>query len=491
VHNHCFSNQVGLSLKRTALTCCLDPPTTQVCSTPLVLPPPLYEDNWVGGHALGMLKKRPSNQPWFMQINWPGPHPPFIVNEEMIKRTANKTFPLPQDYTVDENTHADNIEVRRLYAAEIENLDDWFGKFVDAVAELGDADRTVICVSSDHGEMLGDHNDWSKSKPWEGSAHVPLACTGPPSLVKPRQLITHPVSTMDLAATWLDFARVQPARSGMTLVTSASLRGVLNGSETANRRFVASGLGRNATGAGNPTWNWRMVVKRVDTPAGANVSSGTALLKYICCESSCPGNPTNVPAVPANAFQELLYNVDTGADWAEMKPLAVGPSSPWASEVASMRQALPPAFAVGCQHAVHPQPSGRKFRLDCESGCVTVRGELAPHSAVAIDPSHKKCAVWSTTSSGSIVEATTGDVLMSKHGGVSSMCAPNASSLTVELGPISGSFSFTLINDKVESLSCQGLCLGVASTTELDTVNCTDTAAQGFKATPVQLNPTP
>ena len=37
-----------------------------------------------------------------------------------------------------------------------------------------------LCV--DHaryvGEMLGDHGDVDKSKPWEGSAHVPLMCAG-------------------------------------------------------------------------------------------------------------------------------------------------------------------------------------------------------------------------------------------------------------------------------------------------------------------------
>ena len=111
VHNHCFSNMIGLHLPRSPLTCCLDAPKTQVCSTPLVLPPALYEDNWVGNHALAMLQARPDNQPWFMQINWPGPHPPFIVNEQMIRTTANKTYPPPRDYFKGGNT----VQVRASY----------------------------------------------------------------------------------------------------------------------------------------------------------------------------------------------------------------------------------------------------------------------------------------------------------------------------------------------------------------------------------------
>ena len=65
-----------------------------------------------------------------------------------------------------------------------------------------DWDDTVICISSDHGELLGDHGDWAKSKPWEGSAHVPLVCAGGATgLVRRGAVVEAPVTTMDLAAT--------------------------------------------------------------------------------------------------------------------------------------------------------------------------------------------------------------------------------------------------------------------------------------------------
>ena len=71
--------------------------------------------------------------------------------------------------------------------------------------------------------------------------------------------------------------------TGMTLVTSTSLRGVLNGSFESNRAFISSGLGRNASGVGEQTWNWRMVVQRVPLPRGIGRGfwdgNGTALLK--------------------------------------------------------------------------------------------------------------------------------------------------------------------------------------------------------------------
>ena len=57
----------------------------------------------------------------------------------------------------------------------IENIDRHLGALVQAVADRGELERTLI-VFSDHGEMLGDHDRWAKD---EGSSHVPLVIAGP------------------------------------------------------------------------------------------------------------------------------------------------------------------------------------------------------------------------------------------------------------------------------------------------------------------------
>ena len=76
----------------------------------------------------------------------------------------------------------------------------------------------------DHkGEMLGDHGDVDKSKPWEGSAHVPLMCSGPGILAG--KTITSPVATMDMAGTFMDYADASPEPH----MTSRSFRPLLEG----------------------------------------------------------------------------------------------------------------------------------------------------------------------------------------------------------------------------------------------------------------------
>ena len=61
----------------------------------------------------------------------------------------------------------------------ITGLDDWIGRIISAVEARGELDRTVIIFSSDHGEMLGDHDRWFKQLPHEGAIHVPLIVAGP------------------------------------------------------------------------------------------------------------------------------------------------------------------------------------------------------------------------------------------------------------------------------------------------------------------------
>jgi hypothetical protein len=307
----------------------------------------MYEDNWVGAKGLEQLKDRPEGQPWFAQINFPGPHAPFVVTPKMMASAAGRKMPQPTDYE-GPYSQADLEMSRQTYTAEVENLDQWFGEYVAATVQLGDRSNTIVCVSSDHGEMLGDHGDWEKSKPWEGASHVPLICSGPG--VQQRVQIEAPVTTMDMAATWMDLAGIASfAAAGMAKTTAISLANVLSGKELSNRDYISSGLGQNASGSGmDQKFNFRMVVKRQVLVGGG---SEPVTLKYICCTNGrCPGDPSNLPK-PVGNWEELRYNVDD--DWQEMKPLNLSASANRA--VANqLRSLLPPQFAASCSTILPP-----------------------------------------------------------------------------------------------------------------------------------------
>eukprot|EP01061_Rhynchopus_euleeides_P034807 TRINITY_DN5873_c2_g1_i1.p1 TRINITY_DN5873_c2_g1~~TRINITY_DN5873_c2_g1_i1.p1 ORF type:complete len:513 (+),score=125.84 TRINITY_DN5873_c2_g1_i1:92-1630(+) len=286
----------------------------------------LYEDHFTAANAVELLKRKPQGKPWMMHVSFPGPHPPFLVTGPMFDSVADRVWPEPTDYpegvpqTCQATGEPNNTLNRCNYAAEIENLDALFRMVISTVEEMGELDNTIVCVSSDHGEMLEDHGDTGKSVPWQGSASVPLLCKGPG--IRQNATVARPVATLDIAATFLDYAGVAPAEN----MTAVSLRPLLEGGESAPYKdVISSGLK-----------NWRMVVKETSSDNGTSGS-----FKYICCKDACPGAPSTSPP-PVDGWTQML--IDVTRDEFDMVDLT--PSNP--KLVASLRPLLPLEYANGC-----------------------------------------------------------------------------------------------------------------------------------------------
>jgi arylsulfatase A-like enzyme len=201
-----------------------------------------YGDNWIARNGLALLDAAPKDKPWFLQVNFNGPHDPWDITAAMEKRWRGAKFPQPNRCTeLDPPAHE---LVRQNYAAMIENIDLRVGQFLDKVKERGELDNTLIAFSSDHGEMLGDHNLWAKRHPHQGSAGVPLVLSGP--AVRRGVTIQQPATTLDLTATFLDYAGVAVPKD----IDSRSLRPVLAGNGKPARDHVLSGMD-----------SWRLVMQ--------------------------------------------------------------------------------------------------------------------------------------------------------------------------------------------------------------------------------------
>jgi arylsulfatase A-like enzyme/Tfp pilus assembly protein PilF len=61
------------------------------------------------------------------------------------------------------------------YAGEVAYVDHCIGKIIDKLKELGQYDSTLICITSDHGEMLGQHGEQTHGYfIYQGNIFVPL-----------------------------------------------------------------------------------------------------------------------------------------------------------------------------------------------------------------------------------------------------------------------------------------------------------------------------
>ena len=99
---------------------------------------------------------------------------------------------------------------------------------------------TIACFFSDHGEMLNDHDDIDKSKPWQGALNVPLVCAGPG--IRGNISLEVPIATIDIGATVLDIANAWQYRDSN--MTARSFRGLLESADQTklNRTVIHSGL---------------------------------------------------------------------------------------------------------------------------------------------------------------------------------------------------------------------------------------------------------
>ena len=111
------------------------------------------------------------------------------------------------------------------YFGMISFIDHNVGRILDVLQDLADADDTIVIYTTDHGEFLGDHGLFLKGPmPYEGVLRVGMIARGPG--IPAGKIIEDPVSTLDLPATFYDYADLAKPDS----VQSKSLRPLIEGS---------------------------------------------------------------------------------------------------------------------------------------------------------------------------------------------------------------------------------------------------------------------
>ncbi len=201
---------------------------------PTPLPEEYYADNWIGEKSRKLIAGLPKHQPWFMQINFSGPHDPWDVTVPMKEAMKDRQFPQAADCSFPEQ----NQGVRQNYAAMIENIDRHIGLCIEELGRQGMLENTILVYGADHGELMGDHGMYGKSKPEQGSIHIPLVIDA--SHFGGRKGICNqtPVELQDLTATFLDYAGIQPEYK----LESCSLRPILEGKQERVRDYAISEL---------------------------------------------------------------------------------------------------------------------------------------------------------------------------------------------------------------------------------------------------------
>ena len=150
-----------------------------------------HPTNWVTERSLDFLRRRDPRKPFFLMASYLRPHPPFDAPQYYFDLYKDKELraPFVGDWETDKYLKRDgrifdsktgpiDPELARQaqigYYACITHLDHQIGRLIMALIEHEVYDDSIIIFTSDHGEELCDHHMFRKSRPYEGSCHIPL-----------------------------------------------------------------------------------------------------------------------------------------------------------------------------------------------------------------------------------------------------------------------------------------------------------------------------
>ena len=200
------------------------------------------------------------DQPLFLQIGFPGPHPPYDPTPDAAADYIDRELPLPQATSADlagqpppfqrliqHNTEIDHdsivhltepsrLQLQRLrayYAANVSMIDKQVGAIMDALEQQGCLENSIVIFTSDHGDCLGDHGHIQKWTMYDIITRVPAIFWAPGRFAGGRRF-NQLCQWMDIGPTILELAGVEPASN----MQARSLLPALHGEAWRGRDLV-------------------------------------------------------------------------------------------------------------------------------------------------------------------------------------------------------------------------------------------------------------
>jgi len=223
------------------------------------LPEEAHPDNFVGDMAVWWINSFPKTEPLFLQIGFPGPHPPYDPIPRFAEPYLRKYLPL-LEVTQEEldhqppafhelrqhNNQVDHDSVvldlnptreqrhrqRAYYLANVTMIDEKIGLILAALEQRGYLDNALVVFTSDHGDCLTDHGHSQKWTMYDLITRVPLL------VWSPQRFSTRQVPAlcqqMDLGPTILEMAGIEAPST----LEAVSLLDALEGADWNGRNFV-------------------------------------------------------------------------------------------------------------------------------------------------------------------------------------------------------------------------------------------------------------
>lgn len=224
------------------------------------LPEDTHPDTFVGDMALWWINSYPPTKPLFLQIGFPGPHPPYdpvpryaepylakelplleVTQEELdnqpppLKELRQHNADIDHDSVVLEldPTHEQRHRQRAYYSANVTMIDEKVGQIMEALERQGYLENAIVIFTSDHGDCLTDHGHSQKWTMYDLITRIPLLVWSPNRFEAGRKIDVL-CQQMDLGPTILELAEIPipPTLEATTMLPA------LEGADWNGRNFV-------------------------------------------------------------------------------------------------------------------------------------------------------------------------------------------------------------------------------------------------------------
>ena len=193
--------------------------------------------------------RSPDHQPFMMVVSFIHPHDPYVALQKWWDIYDHDAIDMPDVPMLPPNqqdAHSQRVmagieadvetatdeqvrNARHAYYANTSYFDHWVGRITDTLRAAELFDDTLVIVTSDHGDMLGERGLWYKMNFFEWSCRVPLIMAGP--RLPAGKTVDNNVSLVDLFPTLVDAATqgVDPAPDLGGSIDGRSLWGLATG----------------------------------------------------------------------------------------------------------------------------------------------------------------------------------------------------------------------------------------------------------------------
>lgn len=154
------------------------------------LPEEMHHTNWTVREMCRQIKRRDPTKPGFWYMSFQAPHPPLVPPQAYLDLYRDAEIPapfvgewaranLPYALQVRRDryaplTRAQMKLARQAFYALCTHIDHQIRLVIGLLREEGLLDHTIIAFTSDHGDMLGNHDLFAKQIFYEDATKIPL-----------------------------------------------------------------------------------------------------------------------------------------------------------------------------------------------------------------------------------------------------------------------------------------------------------------------------